>query len=71
MNAKQRNAIVRMRKALDNLEAAFEEPKAARGSIKITQGPKIDKRRLAPHYAAKKGKAIPKGHGMSKKGAQQ
>lgn len=72
MNTKQRNAIVRLRKAMDNFDAAFAEPKR-RNSVTITQGKKVDKKTLAPHYAAKKrkGKAVPKGHGMSKAGGQK
>lgn len=64
MNAKQRNAVERLRKAIDNLEAAFEAPVARKGSVKITQGKKVDKKTLAPHYSARKRKSPRKTNGM-------
>lgn len=72
MNTKQRNAIERLRKAVDNLEAAFEAPVARKGSVKITQGKKPSKASMAPYaYSKRKGaKSTPKSHGMNSKGKQ-
>lgn len=73
MNSKQVNAIIRMRKAMDNLEAAFAEPKARKGSIKVTQSKKPSKASMAPYaYSKRTGKkSAPKNHGMSEKGGQK
>lgn len=79
MNAKQRNAVdrvrrdlVRLDKSLDNLEAEFS-PKPFTGSMKIKKAKDPSKASMAPYASLKRkgSKSTPKSHGMNKKGGQK